>query len=81
MVAGLWPGFTAQGFAAAGANVLIWFSLCIHSAYHGVQTALKRLKETTDIGKFSDILADSKVFEDLLGYKDFVSKVKKYGLK
>jgi hypothetical protein len=33
-----------------------------------------------EIREFSDILADSREFEDLLGYQDFVSRVEKYGL-
>jgi 2-methylisocitrate lyase-like PEP mutase family enzyme len=81
VVAGLWPGFTAQDLEAAGANVLIWYSVCLHAAYHGVKTALTRLKETTDIGKFSNILTDSREFENLVGYQDFVFKADKYGLK
>jgi 2-methylisocitrate lyase-like PEP mutase family enzyme len=81
VVAGLCSGFTAKQLAAAGANVLIWYCVCLRAAYHGVQTALKRLKDTTNMRKFSDILADSREFEDLLGYKHFVSRVEKYGLK
>lgn len=81
VVAGLRTGFTAQDFEAAGANVLIWYPVCLHAAYHGIKAALTRLKETTDIGKFSDLLADPREFEQFLGYQDFVSRVKRYGVK
>ncbi len=79
VVVGLWPGFSVRDFEAAGANVLLWYSVCLHAAYRGIETALTRLKETTDIGMFSDILAGPKEFEELLGYQDYVSNVEKYG--
>ncbi len=80
VVAGLRTGFTMKDFEEAGANVLIWYPVCLHAAYQGIKAALARLKETTDIGKFSDLLADAREVEGLFGYQDFVARVKKYSV-
>jgi len=74
------PGDSAQVLEEAGVSIIVWYPVCIRAAYHGVKTALARLQETTDIGKFGDILADADEFEDLFGYKHFIANVQKYGL-
>jgi 2-methylisocitrate lyase-like PEP mutase family enzyme len=74
------PGASARDEELAGANVVLYYAFCLYAAYHGVRTALERLKETRDAGKASDLLADHVEFEQFIGFPGFVFKAKKYGL-
>jgi 2-methylisocitrate lyase-like PEP mutase family enzyme len=74
------PGASARDEELAGANVVLYYSFCLYAAYHGVRTALERLKETKDAGQVSALLADHLEFEKFIGFPGFVSKAKKYGL-
>ena len=74
------PSVAARHEELAGANVVLYYGFSLYAAYHGVKKALDRLKETNDVSKLSDILADPAEFEEFIGYPDFVSQAKKYGL-
>lgn len=74
------PGFSAKDEADAGANVVLYYGFSLYAAYQAVKLALSQLKETMNQEDVRGALADVTEFETFLGFDDFVTSAKKYGL-
>lgn len=74
------PGATLADEERAGAAVVLYYGYALHAAYHGVKTALDRLKETRDAAGAADLLANVDEFEQFIGYPEFVERARRYGL-
>ena len=64
--------------AAAGANVIIYHSLCLDAAARAVPEALTRLKATQDIRAIRPFLAEHVEVDSYLGYEQYNNRLKQY---
>jgi methylisocitrate lyase len=64
--------------AAAGANVVIYHSLCLDAAARAVPDALKQLRASLDIGAVRACLAEHEEVDSFLGYEQYDIRLKRY---
>jgi methylisocitrate lyase len=65
---------------AAGADIVLYYGLCLYAAYRGVRSALAAFRERRDFNKIPEVIDSIDEFEQLIGYESFSARAIKYGL-
>jgi len=74
------PPSTVDEESKAGADIVLYHTLCLFAASHGVNKVLKDFKETLNAGKATTLLDTQAAVEDILGYRAFNDRAKAHGL-
>jgi 2-methylisocitrate lyase-like PEP mutase family enzyme len=74
------PGRSIAAEKAAGVNVVLYYALTVHVAYHSVREALNVFARTGSADEIPDFRATEKEFETFVDYKSFENRAQKFGL-
>jgi methylisocitrate lyase len=64
----------------AGADVVLYYGLCLYAAYWGIKQALQEFQHERDFDAMSRISGNTDEFERLMGYEQFAARARTYGL-
>jgi methylisocitrate lyase len=74
------PPFTAVEESEAGADIVLYHTLCLYAASHSATGVLKTFKRTLDVNSVAALLDSQADFENTLGYRAFNDRAKMHGL-
>jgi 2-methylisocitrate lyase-like PEP mutase family enzyme len=74
------PSFSVADEEAAGIDIVVYYGFCLFAATHGIKNALKQFKRSGSADKTSEFLEDAAAFEEMMDYKAFSDRAKKYGV-
>jgi methylisocitrate lyase len=74
------PRATIADEEESGANIVLYYGLCLYAAYWGVKTALRQFDAGRDFNSMRQISGVAGEFENLMGYKQFAERARSFGL-
>jgi methylisocitrate lyase len=73
-------GVSVSEEEAAGADIVLYYGICLYAAYRGVKAALAAFRERHDFDKMPEVIDSADEFEQFIGYDRFSARASKYGL-